>query len=113
MMLPCMVNHWLYVLSDVNTLLGTASWVRMASASKPPHQEEGEGGDHVEDADLLVIGGGQPAEHAGGAGTGDDLGQRALVRRLGPGLRHQGHVAAPGRVKLSFGTAWTTKPMSA
>ena len=40
MMLPCMVNHWLYVASLVKVLLGTASWVRMASARSPASRKK-------------------------------------------------------------------------
>ena len=36
MVVPCIVNIWLYVLAERKVLFGTASCVRMAIASTPP-----------------------------------------------------------------------------
>src|SRR5687768_3908492 len=36
MVMPCMVNSWLYVSSLRNVFSGTASWTRRSSASTPP-----------------------------------------------------------------------------
>ena len=35
MIVPCIVNSWLYTFSVTKWLLGTISWVRIPSASAP------------------------------------------------------------------------------
>ena len=51
-----MVNSWLYCSLDRNCRPGTASSARMNNAINPPSEEEDEAGNHVHDADQLVIG---------------------------------------------------------
>ena len=36
MVVPCIVNSWLYVSGDRNVLFGDPSWMRSRSASMPP-----------------------------------------------------------------------------
>ncbi len=36
MTVPCIVKSWLYVSWSTKSLSGTASWVRISSASTPP-----------------------------------------------------------------------------
>ena len=36
MVVPCIVNSWLYVSGDRNVLFGVPSWIRSSSASMPP-----------------------------------------------------------------------------
>ena len=57
MIVPCMVNSWLYCSFDKNCRPGAASSVRISSASSPPMKKNDEAGDAVHDADQLVIGG--------------------------------------------------------
>ena len=37
---PCMVNSWLYMRAVMKSLSGRASWVRMARASTPPTRKK-------------------------------------------------------------------------
>ena len=40
MVVPCMVNTWLYSLADSTRPLGCASWRRMSNASIPPTRKK-------------------------------------------------------------------------
>ena len=40
MIRPCMVKNWLKVPPSIKSFSGTASWVRMATASPPPTSEK-------------------------------------------------------------------------
>src|ERR1022692_3572050 len=81
---PCMVNISLYWADVRNVLLGTASWTRIRRAPTPPtrrvgdreldpdqegldppHEEEEQPGDAVQEPDPLVVDRGQPAQDAG------------------------------------------------
>jgi hypothetical protein len=40
MLVPCMVNSWLYVSGLRKVLSGLASWIRISSASRPPTRKK-------------------------------------------------------------------------
>ena len=40
MVVPCIVNSWLYVSGLRNVLSGFASWIRISSASSPPSRKK-------------------------------------------------------------------------
>ena len=40
MVVPCIVNSWLYVSGERNVLLGDPSWSRISSASMPPSRKK-------------------------------------------------------------------------
>ena len=37
---PCIVKAWLYISAERKSLLGTASWMRIKSASTPPKRKK-------------------------------------------------------------------------
>ena len=57
MIVPCMVNSWLYCSVDRNCMPGRASSARISIAITAADEEERERGDQVQHADHLVIGG--------------------------------------------------------
>ena len=62
--MPCMVNSWSYCSGVSRCRFDQDSCSRKTSASTPPSDQEGEGGDDVADADFLVIHRRQPAIQA-------------------------------------------------
>ena len=65
MVVPCMVNSWLYVSGRRNVLFGDPSWIRSRMRLDAADQEEDEGGRAVEDPDALVVDRGEPAPQTG------------------------------------------------
>ena len=55
MIVPCIVNSWLYCSGDRNCMPGRASSARMSSAMKPPIRKNTKRRDHVHDPDLLRV----------------------------------------------------------
>ena len=70
MVVPCMVNSASYAPGSRNVLRGTASWMRISSASSPPIDRRSEAGDQIQDADVFVVDGRDPAQQAAGRGVG-------------------------------------------
>ena len=64
MIVPCIVNSWLY--SSLSTICrpGSASSERMSIAITPPSRNQANEVIEVEVADHLVVGGGEPADGA-------------------------------------------------
>ena len=58
---PCIVNSWLYISADTTWPFGPCSCMRMITASSAADGEQGERGEEVERADPLVVDGGEPA----------------------------------------------------
>ena len=65
MVVPCIVNSWLYVSGARKVLFGDPSWIRSSRASIPPIRKKKNAVDAVENADALVIDRGEPAPQAG------------------------------------------------
>ena len=65
MVVPCIVNSWLYVLRRQEGVVRLAQLDADQQRLDPADQEEDEGGGAVEDADPLVVDGGDPAPQPG------------------------------------------------
>ena len=59
---PCIVNSWLKVSALTTVLFGPGQLEPDDQRLEPAEQEEDERGDAVEDADPLVVDGGEPGE---------------------------------------------------
>ena len=82
MVVPCMVNRRLKTWGETKSLCGRISWMRIIVASIPPINKKDQGINDVQNAQALVINGGNPIVELGRQSD-------AMLDRFSEVRRHQ------------------------